>query len=234
MKDSTWTRRDGVCAGEWRGEGRLRHKGLRTTEDRSLELYKRFRSGAGKTLKSFFISSNSRFAYINQPEVLRVLGGDDGRDDLHLEQLGMGQSGFLLLFRQADEDRRYWVANRNLSLSEEGCIDDTARPGQGLLIADSARVPITDDFPKGNDLYDMLQPRRCRVRRLLRRCLHHAGGHAHDRRQRIRGSALRQGGHLLRQGGHGPHGLRPRHRGARRNRHLRCHHHRGRERRAAE
>jgi len=67
----------------------------------------------------------------------------------------MGQSGFLLLFRQADEDRRYWVANRNLSLSEEGCIDDTARPGQGLLIADSARVPITDDFPKGNDLYDM-------------------------------------------------------------------------------
>lgn len=89
-KDSTWIRRDGICAGDWRGEGHLRHKGLRTTEDRSLELYKRFRAGAGKTLKSFFISSNSRFAYINQPEVLRVLGGDDGRDDLHLERLGMG------------------------------------------------------------------------------------------------------------------------------------------------
>lgn len=67
----------------------------------------------------------------------------------------MEQSGFLLLLRQSDADRRFWVESRGLSEREAACIDDTARPGQGLLIADAARVPITDDFPRGNELYEM-------------------------------------------------------------------------------
>lgn len=65
------------------------------------------------------------------------------------------QSGFLFLLRQSDVDRAFWVQARTLSAQEEECISETARRGQGLLIADAARVPITDDFPKGNDLYDM-------------------------------------------------------------------------------
>ena len=65
------------------------------------------------------------------------------------------QSGFLFLLRQSDADRAFWVRSRNLSAQEEECISETARRGQGLLIADAARVPVTDDFPKGNDLYDM-------------------------------------------------------------------------------
>jgi len=67
----------------------------------------------------------------------------------------MEQSGFLFLLRQADADREFWVSSRGLSPQEAQAIDDTARPGQGLLIADAARVPVTDDFPPGNDLYDM-------------------------------------------------------------------------------
>lgn len=65
------------------------------------------------------------------------------------------QSGFLLLLRQSDADRHFWVEARGLSGDEEKAIGETARPGEGLLIADAARVPITDDFPSGNDLYDM-------------------------------------------------------------------------------
>ena len=65
------------------------------------------------------------------------------------------QSGFLFLLRQSDVDRAFWAKARTLSAQEEGYISETARRGQGLLIADAARVGITDDFPKGNDLYDM-------------------------------------------------------------------------------
>ena len=64
------------------------------------------------------------------------------------------QSGFLFLLRQSDADRTFWVRARSLSAQEES-ISETARRGQGLLIADAARVPVTDDFPHGNDLYDM-------------------------------------------------------------------------------
>ena len=65
------------------------------------------------------------------------------------------QSGFLFLLRQSDADRAFWVRARNLSAQEEESISETARRGQGLLIADAARVPVTDDFPHDNDLYDM-------------------------------------------------------------------------------
>jgi hypothetical protein len=65
------------------------------------------------------------------------------------------QSGFLLLLRQSDADRAFWASARTLSPVEESAISEVARRGQGLLIADAARVPVTDDFPRGNDLYDM-------------------------------------------------------------------------------
>ena len=60
-----------------------------------------------------------------------------------------------MLLRQSDADRAFWTSARTLSPVEESAISEVARRGQGLLIADAARVPVTDDFPRGNDLYDM-------------------------------------------------------------------------------
>ena len=60
-----------------------------------------------------------------------------------------------MLLRQSDADRAFWASARTLSPVEESAISEVARRGQGLLIADAARVPVTDDFPRGNDLYDM-------------------------------------------------------------------------------
>ena len=61
---------------------------------------------------------------------------------------------FVLLFKQAAQDLAVWSETLSLSAAECGYIDDTARPGEGMCIAGSARVPIRDDFPKGL-LYDL-------------------------------------------------------------------------------
>ena len=65
------------------------------------------------------------------------------------------QSGFVLLLRQGDEDRAYWAERKGLSQRELEAIDESCEPGCGLLIADGARVPFRDDFPKDNVLYDI-------------------------------------------------------------------------------
>ena len=67
----------------------------------------------------------------------------------------LDQSGFFLLLRQSDADRAFWAATKGLSAQEVGYIGETGRPGEGLLIADGARVPIFDEFPRGNGLYTM-------------------------------------------------------------------------------
>lgn len=48
-----------------------------------------------------------------------------------------------------------WAELLNLSEQEEECIDESAEPGDGLLIAGNARVPIRGKFPSGNVLYDL-------------------------------------------------------------------------------
>ena len=63
-------------------------------------------------------------------------------------------SDFVLLHKQSPLDRRAWADLLGLSAREEGYIDESAKPGEGLLIAGAARVPIKDDFPKG-ELYDL-------------------------------------------------------------------------------
>ena len=62
--------------------------GLTVESDEALRLWHEFRHGAGKTLKSFVISSHTRLAYLSTPEVLRLLSAEDGRDEIHLERLG--------------------------------------------------------------------------------------------------------------------------------------------------
>lgn len=63
-------------------------------------------------------------------------------------------SDFVLLHRQSPVDRRAWAELLGLSAQEERYIDESVRPGEGLLIAGGARVPLKDDFPKGA-LYDL-------------------------------------------------------------------------------
>lgn len=62
---------------------------------------------------------------------------------------------FLMLLKQSPLDRMRWVELLNLSEQEEECIDESVEPGDGLLIAGNARVPIRGKFPKGNVLYDL-------------------------------------------------------------------------------
>ncbi|WP_251179415.1 VirB4-like conjugal transfer ATPase, CD1110 family [Adlercreutzia agrestimuris] len=62
---------------------------------------------------------------------------------------------FIMLLKQSPLDRREWVDLLNLSIQEEECIDDSVKPGDGLLIAGAAHVPINGQFPKGNELYEL-------------------------------------------------------------------------------
>lgn len=61
---------------------------------------------------------------------------------------------FILLFKQSVLDRKAWAELLGLSEREEAYIDEATRPGEGLLIAGAARIPIKDDFPKG-ELYNL-------------------------------------------------------------------------------
>lgn len=62
---------------------------------------------------------------------------------------------FIMLLKQSPLDRMRWAELLNLSEQEEECIDESAEPGDGLLLAGNARVPIRGRFPSGNVLYDL-------------------------------------------------------------------------------
>ena len=62
---------------------------------------------------------------------------------------------FLMLLKQSPLDRLKWVELLNLSDQEEEAIDESCEPGDGLLIAGSARVPIRGKFPQDNSLYTL-------------------------------------------------------------------------------
>lgn len=62
---------------------------------------------------------------------------------------------FLMLLKQSPLDRKEWIRLLNLSEQEEECIDESTEPGNGLLIAGAARVPIRGKFPKDNALYEL-------------------------------------------------------------------------------
>lgn len=58
-------------------------------------------------------------------------------------------SDYIMLLKQSPLDRREWVRLLDLSAQEEACIDESVKPGEGLLVAGAARIAITDDWPKG-------------------------------------------------------------------------------------
>lgn len=63
-------------------------------------------------------------------------------------------SDFILLHKQSPLDRKAWAELMDLSAQEAGYIDESIKAGEGLLVAGGARIPIKDDFPKG-ELYDL-------------------------------------------------------------------------------
>ena len=63
-------------------------------------------------------------------------------------------SDFILLHKQSPLDRKAWTELLDFSAQESGYIDESIKAGEGLLIAGGARVPIKDDFPRG-ELYDL-------------------------------------------------------------------------------
>lgn len=67
----------------------------------------------------------------------------------------VSNADFIMLLKQSPIDRMNWVNLLNLSEQEEECIDETVQPGDGLLIAGAARIPIEGKFPDGNVLYDL-------------------------------------------------------------------------------
>ena len=58
-------------------------------------------------------------------------------------------SDFFLLHKQGPADLEAWTEMLDLSTAERGFIDESIKAGEGLLVAGGIRVPIKDDFPKG-------------------------------------------------------------------------------------
>lgn len=63
-------------------------------------------------------------------------------------------SDYILLLKQSPLDRQAWVKLLDLSAQEEAYVDESIKPGEGLLAAGGARIPITDNWPHGL-LYDL-------------------------------------------------------------------------------
>lgn len=62
---------------------------------------------------------------------------------------------YIMLLKQSPVDRKTWTELLSLSAEESGFVDESCKRGDGLLIAEAARVPIKGAFPKGNALYDL-------------------------------------------------------------------------------
>lgn len=82
-------------------------------------------------------------------------------------------SDFILLHKQSPLDRKSWVDLLTLSDTEAGYIDDSIKPGEGLLVAGGVRVPIMDDFPKGK-LYDLFNTKPTEIAELKRKAVFEA------------------------------------------------------------
>lgn len=81
MQNNTTGRMPGILHDKPDGS---KGRGLTVAEDYSLSLYKKFKTAAGKTLKSILISVNVKLKAIATQEVLGLLAGPD---EMHLEKL---------------------------------------------------------------------------------------------------------------------------------------------------
>lgn len=74
----------GLEPGKYRRRNGRLQRGVSPTEDYSLGMYKKFKTAAGKTLKSILISTNVKLNAIATADVRAILSG---QDEIHLERL---------------------------------------------------------------------------------------------------------------------------------------------------
>lgn len=77
-----------------------------------------------------------------------ILGNEDAKPIIL-------NADYVMLLKQSPTDRLAWASLLNLSEQEVSFIDETATPGDGLLIAGASRIPITGGFPRDNKLYEI-------------------------------------------------------------------------------
>ena len=78
-------------------------------------------------------------------------------DLLHNEKIGtlLSNSNFIVMLNQSSQDRDNLAALLNLSPQMLSSITN-AKKGSGLLQCGSAIIPFRDNFPKDNDIYEVL------------------------------------------------------------------------------
>ena len=64
-------------------------------------------------------------------------------------------SDFIYLLNQASGDRRILCERLNISSKQAGHISNSA-PGEGLIVFGNVILPFKDDFPRDNELYDIM------------------------------------------------------------------------------
>ena len=64
-------------------------------------------------------------------------------------------SDFIYLLNQASGDRRILCERLNISNKQAGHISNSA-PGEGLIVFGNVILPFKDDFPRDNELYDIM------------------------------------------------------------------------------
>lgn len=71
-------------------------------------------------------------------------------------------SDFCLLFAQSAEDAEAWARLKGLSESELKHIDETVKPGEGLVLAGKLHIPIRGEWPQGL-MYDLMNTKASEV-----------------------------------------------------------------------
>ena len=101
----------------------------------SVEIWKRFRKWGGIPTG---ITQNVK-DLLASPEIENIFENSD----------------FIYLLNQASGDRRILCERLNISSKQAGHISNSA-PGEGLIVFGNVILPFKDDFPRGNELYDIM------------------------------------------------------------------------------
>lgn len=101
----------------------------------SVEIWKRFRKWGGIPTG---ITQNVKDLLVS-PEIENIFENSD----------------FIYLLNQASGDRRILCERLNISNKQAGHISNSA-PGEGLIVFGNVILPFKDDFPRDNELYDIM------------------------------------------------------------------------------
>ena len=101
----------------------------------SVEIWKRFRKWGGIPTG---ITQNVK-DLLASPEIENIFENSD----------------FIYLLNQASGDRRILCERLNISNKQAGHISNSA-PGEGLIVFGNVILPFKDDFPRDNELYDIM------------------------------------------------------------------------------